>query len=100
MYKSRDLWYYFPVSNTYFTETEINEIITQCAEKVKGYKRNSYRKKYTVFVDGRMFEIGRDSRLRTFLSDCIRPKNIRVFRNLDRGATIDLDFQKSSIFFS
>jgi hypothetical protein len=78
------------VSNNYFTETEIDEVIALCAEKVKGHKRHAGRKKYTVFVDGGVFEIGRDRGLREFLALCIRPKNIRVFRNFDKGATIDL----------
>ena len=92
MYILLVLWYYFLVSNTtYFTEAEIDDIIAECDEKVKGHKRYPTRKKYTVYVDDGVFEIGQRSRLRKFLGECIRPKNIRIFRNIDKGATIYLD---------
>lgn len=100
MYILLVLWYYFPVSNSYFTPNEITDIIKTCNEICKGHKRAACRKKYTVIVDGECHAIATTSSLRRFLNDCVWGESFRIFRNFDKGATIDLDTKKSSYLSS
>jgi len=79
------------MTTAYLTESQMTALIDQCRAIRKGYILNPARKPYTVIVDGKHYGFATTTALRKFLESCTVPENYRVFRNADKGATINLD---------
>jgi hypothetical protein len=75
----------------YLTETQMDSLIQQCRDLRKGHKLHPLRKAFTVIVDDQHVEIATTTRLRKFLSCVMFPQKYRVFRNMDKGVTINLE---------
>lgn len=76
----------------YLTEEKMNALLVNVKELRKGHKLNEYaRAPYLVIVDGKFHWIKTIPSLKKLLSYCVFPKMFRVFRNADKGITINLD---------
>jgi hypothetical protein len=75
----------------YLTESQMENLITECQNLRKGHKLQGNRKPYTVIVDDEHYHFSTTTSLRKFLSDCKFPTDFRTFRNFDKGVTIKLD---------
>jgi hypothetical protein len=75
----------------YLTETQMDSLIQRCRDLRKGHKLHPLRKAFTVIADGQHIEIVTTTRLRKFLSFFMFPEEYKVFRNFDKGVTINLD---------
>jgi hypothetical protein len=76
---------------TYLTESQMENLMTECRNLCKGHTLQGNRKPYTVIVDGEHHYFSTTTKLSKFLSCCIFPENFRTFRNFDKGVTINLD---------
>jgi hypothetical protein len=79
------------MTTTYLTESQMENLMTECRNLRKGHKLQGNRKPYTVIVDGEHHYFSTTTSLSKFLSCCIFPENFRTFRNFDKGVTINLD---------
>jgi hypothetical protein len=79
------------MTTTYLTESQMENLITECRNLRKGHKLQDGRRPYTVIVDGEHHYFSTTTTLRKFLSCCVLPENFRIFRNADKGVTINLD---------
>ena len=79
------------MTTTYLTESQMENLMTECRNLRKDHKLQGNRKPYTVIVDGEHHYFSATTSLRKFLVDCVFPENFRTFRNSDKGVTINLD---------
>jgi|LakMenEpi03Aug12_release.lakeMendotaPanAssembly.Ray.scaffolds.fasta_scaffold05728_20 hypothetical protein len=79
------------MATTYLTEPQMDQLIIQVQRLRKGHKLNSLRKRYTVIVDDAHHYFRSTTTLRKFLNSCVFPENFRIFRNFDKGVSINLD---------
>lgn len=76
---------------TYLTKSEMQSLMIKCRALRSGHKLAVGANRYTVIVDGKYHNFNTTTSLGKFLSSCLFPKNFRVFRNFDKGVTINLD---------
>lgn len=75
----------------YLTEIQMSALINEAKSIRKGHKLHPSRKPYTVIVDGQHYPFASTVSLHRFLNDCSMPEKINMFRNSDKGVTINLD---------
>jgi len=78
--------------STYLMEAEMNSLMEQVRFLRKGHKLHPGAKApYLVKVDDAWYDFKQVRTLRKFLEQCTFPEAYRVFRNADKGITINLD---------
>jgi hypothetical protein len=89
--KQQKLLVFNSMTTTYLTESQMENLMTECRNLRKGHKLSLGRRPYTVIVDGEHYHFSTTASLRKFLSCCVFPEDFRTFRNADKGVTINLD---------
>lgn len=79
------------MNTTYPTESQLEEICATARSLRRGHKLQGNRKPYTVIVDDEHHYFSTTTTLLKFLSGCFIPQDLRIFRNFDKGVTINLD---------
>ncbi len=80
------------MSNRYLNDAAMNDLLVRVQELRKGHDLHPGAKApYVVIVDGEYNWIKTLPLLRKFLHSCVFPCNPDVFRNRDKGVTINLD---------
>ena len=78
--------------NTYLSPPQMDMLLDRVQDLRKGHTLHPGAKApYLVRVDGEWHNFKTIKSLRKFLEHCTFPHAYRVFRNFDKGVTIDID---------
>lgn len=84
--------------DTYLTEEAMTALLAKATSLRKGHVLNPNSDgAYQVFVDGGRRWFKTLPALKAFLEGCTFPKEYRVFRNFDKGVTVDLDSRAAAL---
>lgn len=76
----------------YLTPDETEALLMKVKDLRKGHQLSQFAKApYLVIADGKFHWIKSSRGLRKMIGQCMFPQMYRVFRNADKGVTINLD---------
>lgn len=80
------------LSAFFLTDEQLDALMLRVKEERKGHKlHESAPAPYVVFVDGEVYQVKTLPALKKLLRVCHFPGAFDLFRNYDKGVTIDLD---------